>query len=344
MNRKIIFAFCIFIFITAMGLSFAVYITGRSLQAFWQIPHLNTSFWILLMALSILVYVAETWRTKVCAQALGLHSTWATCFEVAVVGLFFAWLTPGGALGAPAAAYIFHKRAKMDWDAALLLTFGKAIIGVAFLFVLAFLCIILGLGPQMNQSIILYPLIAGVAAYGCIIILSLLGALFPQVALTNLDTLEKQNIFGIGLSKPVSFFKKIVIRLQLFLKNGKNSFFTLLLSNLFYFAAFILIATAVGFEMGGRPFLKVLGISTVKTAATYVAPTPGGAGLSEATAVAFYGALMPPTRAVSVVLIFRAFTFYTQILVGLLYFAVVGGLNQTFSAAEKIKRLRKSQV
>ena len=65
----------------------------------------------------------------------------------------------------------------------------------------------------------------------------------------------------------------------------------------------------------------------LQVAFTYVLPTPGGSGLSEGTAEAFFGQLLSPQGAVMAVLLFRALTFYLHILVGLVYLPVVGALR-----------------
>ena len=58
---------------------------------------------------------------------------------------------------------------------------------------------------------------------------------------------------------------------------------------------------------------------------TYVLPTPGGAGISEGTAEAFFGTVLSPQDAVVVVLAFRTLTFYLHIALGLVYLPIVGG-------------------
>jgi uncharacterized protein (TIRG00374 family) len=330
--------FLFFPLCTAVGLYFAARFSGQSLGALWKLPALRTSTWIWLFLLSAGVYLADIWRFQICGRALGIRLSWLTCLEASVVSLFFAWITPGGALGAASAGFVLKRRANVGWDDALLLAFGKSLTGIAFLVAMAAACIVLGIGPEMSRGIILYPLLAGVAIYGFVIGVSLWAALYPEFVLGRLGRIRDRKFLGFPLSKVVIFFENTGRRLRFFLKDGKKTIVPLLASNALYFSAFILIATCVAYEFGARPFPLVFGISVVKTAAVYVAPTPGGAGISEMTAEAFYGGLLPPALAVSVVLLFRAFTFYSQIIVGLLYFGVAGGITQVFKFAEENKK------
>ena len=61
---------------------------------------------------------------------------------------------------------------------------------------------------------------------------------------------------------------------------------------------------------------------------TYVAPTPGGAGLSEAAAGTFFGALLSPADCLWVVVFFRSLTLYGHIVFGMLYLLTIGGIRE----------------
>ena len=59
----------------------------------------------------------------------------------------------------------------------------------------------------------------------------------------------------------------------------------------------------------------------------YWAPTPGGAGFAEATAVPFFTAVLPPEQAIMMVLCFRTLTLYVQVVIAVPYLIVAGTLR-----------------
>ena len=58
---------------------------------------------------------------------------------------------------------------------------------------------------------------------------------------------------------------------------------------------------------------------------TYLAPTPGAAGLAEAMALPFFGPLLPAGKAVLFVLSYRALLLYLQVGFGVPYMLFAGG-------------------
>ncbi len=69
------------------------------------------------------------------------------------------------------------------------------------------------------------------------------------------------------------------------------------------------------------------GSSWTYLAFMYVAPTPGAAGLAEATAQDFFGALVPVSSAVSVALLFRGLAYYLPVGLGAVHLVLIGGLD-----------------
>jgi uncharacterized membrane protein YbhN (UPF0104 family) len=59
----------------------------------------------------------------------------------------------------------------------------------------------------------------------------------------------------------------------------------------------------------------------------YLAPTPGAAGIGEATASPFFGALLSPDNAFLTVVLFRALTFYLHVIIGAVYLPIMGGVQ-----------------
>jgi uncharacterized membrane protein YbhN (UPF0104 family) len=97
----------------------------------------------------------------------------------------------------------------------------------------------------------------------------------------------------------------------------------------------VAIAVVLAEAFGASSLPHAIGISIVYAAFTYVAPTPGGAGLSEAAATVFYGSILSAHDAMLVVLLFRALTFYLHIVVGVIYVGIIGGTGQILQRARR---------
>jgi len=78
------------------------------------------------------------------------------------------------------------------------------------------------------------------------------------------------------------------------------------------------------------------------TALAYSAPTPGGAGISEASSIFFFKDLLPLNKIILVALICRGFTFYFQIVVGIIYYIKIGGFQKTLASLASIKEKVKN--
>ena len=81
-------------------------------------------------------------------------------------------------------------------------------------------------------------------------------------------------------------------------------------------------------EFGAAPASEAAAVSLVYLGFIYVAPTPGASGLSEATALTFFGSLVDPPSAVMVVFLFRFITLYLHLVVGIVYLSIVGGAEE----------------
>ncbi|MBI3038571.1 flippase-like domain-containing protein [bacterium] len=79
---------------------------------------------------------------------------------------------------------------------------------------------------------------------------------------------------------------------------------------------------------GSTSLTKAINVSTVYVGFTYVAPTPGAAGLAEASGAAFFRGILPEKKAVLVVLLFRVLTSYFQVVFGLIYLGFVGCVKE----------------
>ena len=90
-----------------------------------------------------------------------------------------------------------------------------------------------------------------------------------------------------------------------------------------YYACFVGTLVALLRGLGAIGTVATVGSAVVYKCFTYFAPTPGGAGLSEAAATSFFGHVVAPADAVIAVVPFRSATFYLHIGLGLVYLPFV---------------------
>ena len=69
---------------------------------------------------------------------------------------------------------------------------------------------------------------------------------------------------------------------------------------------------------------RLMALCVVYQTFTTMAPTPGGAGLAEASAWPFFHQALEAPEAALMVVISRALTFYAQIALGLIYLSLIG--------------------
>lgn len=322
----------LFAVLSVLGVWWALAHSGATLGDLSLLSAFPTSTKILLLLLCLGVYITDVWRYLANARALGVPLGWKVALEASVANFLFSWITPGATLGAPAAIYVLGKRG-VSWDAAALISFGKSMLGSAFLLVSAFAFIVLGLGPRAGSRVTLV-LLVGSGVVALLLIVPLAAAVRSRASLARL-ALWEESLDRAGLVKKDGFitavFKALrsaIERLARFQSGGWAGFLEIAMAQFCYFSSFIGIAAVLAWACGAVPRFHVVGISTVYLAFTYVAPTPGGAGLSEAFAVSFFGPVLSAQKSVLVVLLFRSITLYVQIAVGLVYLAWAGGLKE----------------
>ncbi|MEZ4464087.1 MAG: lysylphosphatidylglycerol synthase transmembrane domain-containing protein [bacterium] len=246
---------------------------------------LGGAAWSALAVLVVAIYGLDAWRYRVLGSAAGVALAWPAALEASVANFFFSWLTPGSALGAPAAIFTLHRRG-VPLAAAGLIAFGKSATGTLVLLGLAFAALALGLGPAPTDALVV-PLASGAGI--------VVAALAVPVAASRLPPLRRwlarprpgwRGRVGAGLHGAAGRLAG--------LRAGTYSL--IFLSHLAYFAAFVGVAVLAVSALGGQPVPRVVGASTVFTAFSYVAPTPGGAGLSEGAAGLFFGGSSGPAR------------------------------------------------
>lgn len=310
-RRSLLVGSALFLGLAGLGVAWSLRRAGPQLP---DLPELSRWQWGWLVVLVPAIYGLDALRYRVLGRAAGAPMGWGAALEASTANFFFSWLTPGAALGAPAAVVTLRRRG-ITLAAASLIAFGKSMTGTLVLLLLAFLALALGLGPAFSPAVVI-PLAVGAGVVVGVLALPVLAAAHGGLR----GWLQRarpgwRGRLGSGLGDAAAR----LARLRL------HDLGWIFLSHFAYFVAFVGVAVVLVSAFGATPMSHVVGASTVFTAFTYVAPTPGGAGLSEGAADLFFAGLLAPGPAVAAVLIFRALTFYLQVVVGLIYLVAAGG-------------------
>ena len=322
--------------LAALGVTLAVRFSGVPAAELGRLLVLPAPTAALLAVFCAGLYASDAVRYRLLGDAVGTPLGWRTAFETSIANYFFGWVTPGGAFGAPAAVVMLARRG-VPWDAAAVIAFGKSITGTAFLLLLAFAAFAAGIGPAFGSGV-RWTLAVGTGVVVVMLAVPMIAAFFPRRSLASIDRIERR--LGGGEAPRVVLavargLRDTVERLARLRSGGLALVLKLTAANVAFYVAFVGVAVVLAMTFGAESWLKATGVSAVFLAFSYVAPTPGGAGLAEATAVIFYGSLLPPPEAVAVVLLSRALTFYLQVAVGMIYLPIAGGVGEILAYRDR---------
>ncbi len=331
--------FLLWLVLVTAGVTLAVRFSGVSARDLGRLLTLPWPTVLLLAVLCAGLYASDAVRYRLLGEAVGTPVGWRTALETSIANYFFGWITPGGAFGAPAAVVVLARR--VPWDAAAVIAFGKSITGSAFILLLAFTALAAGIGPSFGSEI-RWILAVGTGVVTLTLAIPMIGAFLPRRSMAWID--RRSARFGAAghdsatsraIRAAARGLRSAVERLARLRAGGVALVVKLGLAHLAFYIAFIGVAVVLAMALGADSWLDAIGVSTVFLAFSYVAPTPGGAGLSEATALIFYGSLLPPPEAVAVVLLSRALTFYLQIAVGAVYLPLAGGIREILAYLDR---------
>ena len=301
--------------------------------------HLTAGFalspgWLCAVAAAAVgIYVTDYFRYAATCRLLGVRLPfWAGC-DAVVANFFFSWISPASVLGLPAAVYMLG-RGGVPWDAAPLVAYGKSIVGIAVLLVIAGVVLALGAGPALGPAMQLV-LAGGGAAMALFVLLPLLGVFWPALCARAVEAAAAK--LGPRLASRPWLQRKVeavarallasIARAARLRQASRLSLLAVLAAQLAYLACFVAALALLAAAHGATPAARNFGVSVVYVATLMVAPTPSGAGISELAACPFFDGLLPPATALLVVLVFRTVTFYLHLAVGAVYLTGVGGLR-----------------
>ncbi len=328
------------------GAAWAIRRSGVSAADLKALMELPAGTLLAVAALCAAIYGTDVYRYQALGRALGVTVGARAALEASIANFFFAWTTPGAALGAPA-AIVMLKRRGVAWESATLISLGKSFLSTAIVLALAFIALAAGIGPALGPEIHAV-LVAGTGAVTLVLGLGLADVFFPGRFLGFVDRAEVwARRRGLVTGGPASRLKgriltglarglrDLISRLAYLRRAGLAAVLKIAASQLAFFAVYVAVAVVLAAALEADSLVRAAGASTVYVAFSYVAPTPGGAGLSEAAATLFYGSILPPARAVILALLFRALTFYLQIAVGILYLPFAGGWKEILESSAK---------
>ncbi len=292
---------------------------------------------VLLAVLVIGLYVTDILRYRALGRATSVHVSWRAGLDASVANFVFSNITPGSTFGVPATIYMLGRRG-VPWDAALAMTFAKAFTAAAVIGIVGVVFIVVGVATFDWR-------LAGVVAFTG----SVFFILFALLTAAAFRPAAAQRVVARGFRWLARWFKRgrviaaaehntlrAIDRLALLRTGGIAPLAYLVLAHLAYFTVFAAIGVILIHAFGGETTIQAFASSWVYIAFVfYLAPTPGGAGFAEATAVPFFGALLPAEQAVMMVLCFRGLTLYVQVVIAIPYLIVAGTLRAIVTPAPR---------
>ena len=320
--------------LTALGVWWALSQVDLEAEHWGQLLALEPGWLVVWGLLAAGVMVTEALRFRACGRIFEVEVGWWAAIDATIANAFFAWLTPGAALSEPATIYMLGRRG-VSWSGAVALCLLKATTSSALFLGAAFVLLLAGLGPDLALGWWL-PFVSGTGVVATMLAALLLGALRDRAAIAWLAR-RRQRLEGGRLGRwprlvrwgdrLLETTQRSVERLATLRRARPGPLLWLLITHLLYYGCFIGVFVALALALADPPPGRLVATAIIYQTFTYVAPTPGGAGLSEAVSVAFFDHLLAPRHAVLAVLGFRASTFYLHLLLGAVYLPMVGGIR-----------------
>lgn len=274
--------------------------------------------WLVIAGLLALApTVVEAARVRLVARLFGARVSTASAIDAAAANSFFTAITPAAGLGEPAVAWVLRKRAGVERDVAMAVPLAKFTTSFVAVFVAGALVFALGGGPPRPWLRVTGALACAAAA------LVMLGV----IALARRPALARRALAQLGRLAP-RFAGNLAVHalpsLERMAALPARALGPLVLAHVAYFAAYVaplaIVCEALAPGTGATAWPRALAY----LCATFLAPTPGGAGVAEASAAVFFGDLIGRADAVVAVIAFRAARFVAQVVVCGAFLAVRG--------------------
>lgn len=326
----------LFLVATAAGIAVGMGDSGFRLADLGTLAALPVSAIAWVAVLCAGMYAGDVLRFRALGAAVGVRVSLRAAVDAVVANFFFSWITPGSALGEPAAVYMLG-RWGVPWETAAIIAFGKSLIGAWLLLMSTFVILAAGLGPEIGETI--RSMLLGASALVSALLGILLAGVYWPARLDRWIVRAEELVLSRAV-KPDggrvprwaraagSSGRRAVARLAKFRAAGPRQWLAILGAQLVFFGCFVGTLVVLLAALGYASAAEVTPSSIVYLAVIYHAPTPGGSGIAEAVATPFFEGLVPAKEAFLAGIAFRAGTYYLHIAVGSVYLPVVGGVRE----------------
>jgi uncharacterized protein (TIRG00374 family) len=267
-----------------------------------HLKQISPLFLTLTFISTVLRFVFDIWRLRYIIGALGKELSWKSSFYFTMGGLTFGAITPVQLGGIPFQLYVCRKE-KISLPEGTAAVFTRGLLSAL---VLPFLIPFIYYYRQHMTSGIM------VAIVKYLIVFYGIFAVVFIFLLTQTSLLERKfgdRVRGIITFKEV-FTSEFMKRKKIFLKAYITTFFSLS----FYFLTAPFLIKGLGIK---APFFEATILQIVMTYAVNFLPTPAASGLAEVGALGVFSHLMPKPVLGVYVMLWRFFTSYLGILVGM---------------------------
>lgn len=299
--------------------------------SFFTFKLLSPSILVALSILLILYFLLDALRFLYVLKTLQINVTLAYLIKLAFINMFLSNITPFATGGGFAQIYFLNKKCISIGDATSATTI-KTILPIIFFFITTPIILItnkslLRIVPSGNNLIYIVSLILVyfLAAYGCYKMLKNTNMIKKALS-KALTLLEHTKIISNNKAERFrnnSFLEIDIFTLNIkrFLKGKKNYiilsiiFMILYLFTLFMFPVILIRGLSTNISM-----VQIISIQVLLTFVTYFAPTPGATGIAEGGFTLMFSNYVGNNDIVSLTFLWRFFTMYLGMLVGLIIF------------------------
>ena len=327
-RTRVILLLSIFVLLTIGGVKLAAGYAEIDLSRIFSIINFSWHHIAWAIAFNLGIYLFDTIRYYLLAKAIDENLSFKLCFQAVIANLFFAWITPGSALGAPAAAYVLHEKG-IKLSHAITISFGRSSSLMITSTIIAVSIIFSGIELPFPKNNLMN------AIYGVVGLLTLILIIVIFLSLTNYKKFIKINPNSSFLNKFKSGLVSVLDRISYLITHAKYLIIPIIISSFLFNFCFVALLMVFSIEFGSSQTDSLLMPLLYMTYSLFL-PTPGGSGLAEVTAESFFKSPILPEQAIAMVIISRIFTYALQIIIGVIYFFFILKFKQINFLQEKV--------
>lgn len=304
--------------LSVAAILFCYYRVPNKLRILWALSSFPPSFALVCVLLLALAWLLDTMRLICLARILGKSLGFLNAFLAILTGNFMTLATPFLFGGAPATVYLLRE-AGLTWGEATAVVFGGGILSQTALSILALLSLSV-------VRVALRPLPWEKSCFGFIAVY--LALLWAAVLASTRARVLRNWVSGRDRGPAFRWLGDLLDEFgqssAILVKKGGRWLLLSFLSALGYFACFYGISPIVLKGVSGAAPGAGLASISLQVLAQILAgfvPTPGGAGASEFMAFHMLDAIAPRPKLVAYLVLWRVFTFYSNLAVGALAFS-----------------------